>query len=114
MRVGRPHENIDLNTGWAPLVFVLVFEILLWFLLLMVLNKARPGKDEFNVFTGKNLIIAVANLIVSAPVAYIFTVEDPFTGRKHIKDVQERKIYKMAYLSYFLINLCFMIWGVLM
>jgi len=102
------------NTAWAPVIFALIFELLLWFGLLWLTGKAVSPDKKIPTITKRKLSMAVLNLIISAPVAYIFIVEDPFTGKKHMEDAIERSTYKMAYLAFIVINFSFMLWGVLL
>ncbi|MBN1389735.1 MAG: hypothetical protein JXA22_03725, partial [Candidatus Thermoplasmatota archaeon] len=104
---------IHWNTVWASLLFAVIFELLLWLFLLKLTAKASSDNIRFRTFTKRNLAVASLNLVISAPVAYLFIVEDPFSGKRHIEDDLERRIYKMTYLSFIVLNFVLMLWGVL-
>ncbi len=105
-------EFIDFNTVWAPLFLAVFFEIFLWFFLIWLVRISLKGEKNRKTMTLKNLLMAVFNILVSAPVTYIFTVEDPFTGKKHVKDRKERNVFRMVYLYFIVINTCIILLGV--
>jgi dolichyl-phosphate-mannose--protein O-mannosyl transferase len=84
----------------------------IWFFLIRLVRIALKGEKNRKIMTLKNLFIACLNILVSAPVTYIFTVEDPFTGKKHIEDRKERNIFRMVYLYFIVINICIILLGV--
>ncbi|MGA1848510.1 MAG: hypothetical protein ACMUHB_04130, partial [Thermoplasmatota archaeon] len=101
---------IHWNTAWAPIFVALIFEIVLWLLLLWTI-RTTSNANGMKIITRRNLSMACLNILVSAPVVYIFTVEDPFSGKKHIEKEEERRVMKLVYLSFVIINLAFMLWG---
>lgn len=97
---------IHINTYWAPLLFALLFEIFLWFLLMWVVKVSTGGGAGIRILSGRNLMISISNLIVSAPITYIFSVEEPFTGKKHITDPAEIRMFRLVYGYFLAINFC--------
>ncbi len=104
---------IHWNTVWAPFVLAILFEIGLWLLLIKIMRTVSGDGGKKKTLTKRNLAVAGLNLIVSAPITYIFTVEDPFSQSKHMEDDRERRIFRLVYLNFILINFLIMIAGVL-
>ena len=105
-------EFIDFNTLWAPLFLAVIFEIFLWFFLIWLMRIGFKNEKNGKTLTLKNMRIAILNILVSAPVTYIFTVEDPFTGKKHVEEKRERNMFRLVYLYFLVINFCIILLGV--
>jgi hypothetical protein len=98
---------------WAPLFVAFLAEILLWFFLLWIFKSISEDRKDMKVATGRNLLIGILNVLISAPITYIFFVRDPLSGRIDMEDREQRRIYNFSYVSYLGINVFLLIWGMI-
>jgi hypothetical protein len=104
---------IHYNTVWAPLFVAFIGEIILWFFLLWIFKSISEDQKKMKVATGRNLMIGALNIIISAPITYIFFVKDPLSGKVIMDDEKKRRIYNFSYVSYLSVNIFLFIWGVI-
>ncbi|MGA1792951.1 MAG: hypothetical protein ACMUHM_03280 [Thermoplasmatota archaeon] len=102
---------VHFTTPWAPFMLAILGEVLLFIGLIWVFRKASREKVDLKLLSKRNISMSLLNLVISAPVVYILFVRNPLTLGTRIKDKAAVRIYNMAFLSFIIINVVLMFWG---
>jgi hypothetical protein len=105
-------EFIHAVTGWAPFIVALLFQFVMWFLLVWAFKRTTRDSD-LKVLSARNLVMGAMNILLSAPITYLLMVKNPLSGEEHLEGPGSTRIYNFTYLTYLVINTALFIWRVM-